>query len=88
MRNPSLLRFLAAVEEHTKTGVLLMTAADCDPSELSLAASTAMELGFVEGTGWVQPSLRLTDAGRDWAAAELAPFARLMAATSAIGRAA
>ncbi|MQQ09087.1 hypothetical protein GFB49_11530 [Epibacterium sp. SM1979] len=88
MRNPSLLRFLAAVDEYTKTGALLMTVSGYDPAELAVAVRSAMELGFIEGTGEVHPSLRITDAGRDWAAEELAPFARLMAATSAIGRAA
>ena len=88
MRNPPLLRFLAAVQEHTETGTTLMAAAGYDPIELQLAVTTAREHGFIEATGQVQPSLCITNAGRTWAAAELAPFAGLMARTGMEGRAA
>lgn len=85
MHNLPLLRFLAAVQEHAETATTLMRAAGLDPLELQVAVATAREAGFVEGTGNIQPSLRLTAAGRAWAGRELAPFARLAVATARQG---
>lgn len=91
MRNLPLLKFLAAVQEHTETATTLMRASGLDPLDLQLAVATAEEAGLVEATGETHPALRLTAAGRDWAAKELAPFTRLARAATAadlIGRAA
>lgn len=78
MRNPSLLRFLAAVEHHAATTATLMAASDLDPLSLQLAVAEAEERGLVQATGEIHPALRLTAAGREWAAAELAPFKHLI----------
>lgn len=88
MRNQSLLRFLAAVQTHTDTGTTLMAASGYDPLELQIAVTLAQENGFIEHTGKIQPSLRITDAGRAWAAGELAPFKGLLADLAVSGRAA
>lgn len=78
MRNMNLLRFLSAVQDHNDTCNTLMAASGYDPLELQIAVSAAQEAGFVEGTGKIHPSLRLTADGRAWAAIELAPFGPLI----------
>jgi len=70
----NLLRFLSAVQEHTETATTLMAASGYDPLELQIAVCAAQKNGFVEGTGKIHPSLRLTAAGRAWAAEQLADF--------------
>lgn len=74
MRNMNLLRFLSAVQEHTESTTTLMVASGYDPLELQIAVMAAQNQGFVEGTGKIHPSLRLTAAGRVWAADQLAGF--------------
>lgn len=86
MQNPSLLRFLAAVQDHADTSKTLMTAAGYDALELQLAVAIALDEGFVEPSGKIHPSLSLTAAGRAWAIAELAPFTSLMAVADLSGR--
>ncbi|MBT8169893.1 hypothetical protein [Falsiruegeria litorea] len=78
MHNPSLLRFLAAIQTHTETGKTLMASAGYDALELQVAVSAAQTAGFVESTGQIQPSLRLTAAGWAWVAEELKPFKPLL----------
>lgn len=78
MRNPSLLTFLAAVQTHCETATTLMRAADLEPLDLQHAVATAQDLGLVETTGEIQPSLRLTADGWAWIKQELTPFRGLM----------
>lgn len=80
MRNMSLLRFLAAVQEHATSTKSLMGTSGYDPLELQIAVGMAMETGFIESTPFRDPghpSHRLTAAGAAWAADELAGFAPL-----------
>lgn len=74
----NLLRFLSAVQEHTESSTTLMAASGYDPLELQIAVIAAQKAGFVEGTGKLHPSLRLTAAGRAWAADQLADFEPLV----------
>lgn len=83
MRNMPMLNFLAAVQEHVETATTLMRASGLDVMDLQLAVASAEEAGFITATGEIHPALRLTAAGRDWAARELAPFARLVRAAGA-----
>lgn len=83
--NMNLLRFLSAVQTHNETSKTLMAAAGYDVLELQIAAAMADDAGFVEATGQIHPSLRLTAAGLAWATQELAPFAHLIATTAMRG---
>lgn len=87
LKNPALLRFLGAVQHHSETSSTLLTASGYDPLELQVAVSAAQDLGLVEPTGEIHPSLRITNAGRAWAAVELAPLLSLMPASELSGRA-
>lgn len=78
MGNANLLHFLAAVEHHCATTATLMAASGLDPLSLQLAVAEAEERGFVQVTDQIHPVLRLTTAGRAWAAKELAPFKHLI----------
>lgn len=85
-KNPALLRFLGAVQHHSETSSTLLAASGYDPLELQVAVSAAQDLGLVEATGRIHPSLRITTAGRAWAAMELAPLLGLMPASELSGR--
>jgi len=87
MRNLALLQFLAGVQQHCDSSATLMAATGYDPLELQVAVAIAGEAGFTEPTGEIHPCLRLTAAGRAWAAAELAPFADLVARSDVSARA-
>ena len=87
LKNPALLRFLGAVQHHSETSSTLLAASGYDPLELQVAVSAAQDLGLVETTGEIHPSLRITTAGRAWAAVELAPLLGLMPASEPSGRA-
>ena len=87
LKNPALLRFLGAVQHHSETSSTLLAASGYDPLELQVAVSAAQDLGLIESTGEIHPSLRVTNAGRAWAAVELAPLLSLMPATDLSGRA-
>lgn len=86
-KNPALLRFLGAVQHHSETTSTLLAASGYDPLELQVAVAAAQDLGLVEATGKIHPSLRITNAGRAWAAAELAPLVGLLPVTDLSGRA-
>ena len=78
LQNVPLLHFLAAVQAHCDTVAPLMHTSGLGAADLGLAVACAQEAGFVETTGEMHPALRLTAAGRAWAAQELAPFAKLI----------
>jgi len=63
MSDIATLRFLTAVQRHTKTAATLMGASGLSPEDLQPAVAKALEAGFVETTGQIHPVLRLTDAG-------------------------
>ncbi|MEM8849281.1 MAG: hypothetical protein AAGE03_04515 [Pseudomonadota bacterium] len=76
MRNPALLKFLAAVDHHVLTGAPLTECSGYDAAELAIAVSTARARGFIPQAG---ERIRLTHAGLRWSEEELAPFADLIA---------
>ncbi|PYG32397.1 hypothetical protein [Pelagimonas varians] len=78
MRNPPLLKFLAAVQMHCETAATLMRASELEPLDLQLSVAIAEDLGFVENTGEIHPSLRITADGWAWVTQELAPFRGLI----------
>ncbi|MEM7721723.1 MAG: hypothetical protein AAF376_05065 [Pseudomonadota bacterium] len=74
MRNPGLLRFLAAVRAQESSAAPLTRLAGMDVNEFTIAMREAQTRDLVQSTGKMHPPLTLTEAGHSYAAAELAPF--------------
>jgi len=77
IHNPAMLRFLAAVQQHADTGRALMRCSGYDPLEMQVALAAAREAGLIEPTAGAG-RFRLSDDGRAWARAQMAPFAPLL----------
>lgn len=84
MRNPSLLGFLAAVEQVSATGERLGSVTGYDALENGVAVGTAKKAGLIADTN-VAGAYRITEKGWNWIAAELAPLSALTAALAARG---
>lgn len=79
MRNPRLLRFLAAVDQHALTGVRLTKTSGYDRIDLGLAVSTATRQGLLFTPDLPCGGFALTESGLRWCSEELLPFRDLIA---------